>query len=77
MTTTKERGFYFWALQGPGWILLIWLIYAQGISAFGYELGCVSSDSRVGRMGTVFPPERVPKREGTPPEFRPLSSTVG
>jgi len=39
MTTTRKHGFAFWALQGPGWFLLIYLIYAQGISAFGYELG--------------------------------------
>jgi len=38
MTTTKRR-IAFWMLQVPGWLLLIYLIYAQGISAFGYELG--------------------------------------
>jgi hypothetical protein len=39
MTTTIKRGFAFWALQVPGWLLLIYLIYAQGISAFDYQLG--------------------------------------
>lgn len=29
----------FWALQIPGWLLLCYLIYAQGISAFSYDLG--------------------------------------
>ena len=39
MTTIRKRGLAFWALQGPGWLLLIYLIYTQGISAFSYELG--------------------------------------
>ena len=51
MTTMEERGFTFWALQGPGWLLLIWLIYAQGISAFGYELGVA--------MGTQEPVAKI------------------
>ena len=28
-----------WILQGPGWVLLIYLVYAQGISALDYGLG--------------------------------------
>ncbi len=51
MTTTREHGFAFWALQGPGWLLLIYLIYAQGISAFSYELGVA--------MGTQEPVEMI------------------
>jgi len=51
MLITKQRGIAFWALQGPGWLLLIWLIYAQGISAFGYELGVA--------MGTQEPAEKI------------------
>jgi len=39
MTTTRKRGFSFWAFQGLGWLLLIYLIYAQGISALNFELG--------------------------------------
>ena len=39
MTTMKKHGFGFWILQGPGWLLLIYLIYAQAISAFSYQLG--------------------------------------
>ena len=38
-TKADKRGFTFWALQIPGWLLLLYLVYAQGISAFGYELG--------------------------------------
>ncbi len=51
MTTTREHGFAFWALQGSGWLLLIYLIYAQGISAFSYELGVA--------MGTQEPVEMI------------------
>ena len=29
----------FWFLQVSGWLLLLWLIYAQGITAFGYQIG--------------------------------------
>lgn len=42
--TTRKRGVSFWSLQIPGWLLLIYLIYAQGITAFEYDLGV--------RMGT-------------------------
>jgi len=38
-------------LQGPGWLLLIYLIYAQGIPAFDYEFGVA--------MGTQEPPEVI------------------
>jgi len=48
---TRNRGLGFWALQVPGWLLLIYLIYAQGISAFSYEWG-------VG-MGTQEPAEKI------------------
>ncbi len=37
--TAREKGLAFWLLQIPGWILLLWLIIAQGVSAFSYELG--------------------------------------
>lgn len=50
-TSWKNRGFVYWLLQIPGWLLLIYLIYAQGISAFGYELGV--------SMGTQEPIEVV------------------
>jgi hypothetical protein len=51
MTTTRKRGFAFWALQVPGWLLLIYLVYAQGISAFDYQLGVA--------MGTQEPAEVI------------------
>ena len=49
MTTMTKRGFGFWILQGPGWLLFIYLIYAQVISAFSYQLGVA--------MGTQEPAE--------------------
>ena len=50
-TTVHHRGFAFWLLQIPGWLLLIYLIYAQGMSAFSYDLGV--------SMGTQEPIEVV------------------
>lgn len=40
-----------WFLQIPGWLLLAYLLYAQGIPAFDYELGV--------RMGTQEPAQRI------------------
>lgn len=53
MTTAKspQRGFGFWLLQGPGWVLLAYLVYAQAIPAFDYQIGV--------RMGTQEPAETV------------------
>lgn len=34
-----HRNIGFWVLQGPGWLLLLYLIYAQAIPAFDYDLG--------------------------------------
>jgi hypothetical protein len=48
---TNKRGYSFWMLQIPGWLLLMYLIYAQGITAFGYDLGVA--------MGTQEPAETV------------------
>ena len=41
----------FWLLQAPGWLLLIYLAYAQGIAAFSYDLGV--------RMGTQEPATQI------------------
>jgi hypothetical protein len=46
-----RRGIGFWVLQGPGWLLLLYLVYAQGIPAFDYELGVA--------MGTQEPSEAI------------------
>lgn len=40
-----------WWLQVPGWLLLAYLVYAQAIPAFDYELGV--------RMGTQESPQRI------------------
>jgi hypothetical protein len=39
MSSKEQRSFSFWAVQVPGWIVLLYLIYAQGVTAFSYELG--------------------------------------
>ena len=41
----------FWIIQVPGWLLFLYLIVAQCISAFDYSLGV--------RMGTQEPAERI------------------
>ena len=35
----ENRGIGFWMLLGPGCLLLLYLVYAQAIPAFGYDLG--------------------------------------
>lgn len=47
----QNRGFGFWAIQVPGWLLVFYLVYAQAIPAFDYELGVA--------MGTQEPAERI------------------
>ena len=34
-----KKDYHFWLLHGPGWLLLAYLIYAQAIPAYDYELG--------------------------------------
>ena len=46
-----RRDVHFLLLQGPGWLLLFYLIYAQAIPAFDYEFGVA--------MGTQEPPEMI------------------
>ena len=41
----------FWLIQIPGWLLFVYLAYAQGVSAFSYEAGIA--------MGTQEPPEVI------------------
>ena len=45
------RSVGFWFLQGFGWLLFVYLAYAQGIPAFDYELGV--------RMGTQESAEQI------------------
>lgn len=37
--TIGKHSVSFWMIQAPGWLLLAYLVWAQGITAFGYELG--------------------------------------
>jgi hypothetical protein len=46
-----KRNVIFWSIQAPGWLLLLYLIYAQAIPAFNYEAGVT--------MGTQEPAEVV------------------
>jgi hypothetical protein len=46
-----KKDFGFWMIQGPGWLLLSYLVYAQAIPAFNYELGVA--------MGTQEPEEAI------------------
>lgn len=34
-----KRDIKFWILHGPGWLLFSYLVYAQAIPAFNYDLG--------------------------------------
>ncbi|MGI9261769.1 MAG: hypothetical protein ACR2QR_07025 [Woeseiaceae bacterium] len=47
----RERNSPQYLIQIPGWLLLIYLVYAQAIPAFDYELGV--------RMGTQEPAETI------------------
>ena len=46
-----QKRLAFWFLQGPGWLLLIYLLYAQATSALDYELGV--------SMGTQEPSSQI------------------
>ena len=54
----NRRGIGFWALQGPGWILVILLILGQGIAAIDYDLavrmGTQDSTSEITKVGAAF-----------------------
>ncbi len=47
----QQRTPSFWFLQAPGWAFLLYLLIAQGIPAFDYELGVA--------MGVQEPAERI------------------
>ncbi|MCU7917025.1 MAG: hypothetical protein KZQ95_01545 [Candidatus Thiodiazotropha sp. (ex Epidulcina cf. delphinae)] len=53
-----RRDIGFWLLQGPGWLLLSYLIYAQGIPAFDYQLGVAmgtqESARQISEVGAAF-----------------------
>ena len=47
----RMRSGEIWLVQCPGWLLLLYLVYAQAIPAFDYDLGV--------RMGTQEPASAV------------------
>ena len=47
----SKRDISFWLVQGPGWLLFFYLVYAQAIPAFNYDLGVA--------MGTQEPAEKI------------------
>lgn len=49
--TSPRRELSFFAVQGPGWLLLIYLVIAQGLTALSYDLGV--------SMGTQEPAEAI------------------
>lgn len=51
MNETENRGFTFWALQVSGWLLTLYLVVAQGLTAFSYQLGVA--------MGTQEPAKTI------------------
>jgi len=52
------RGPGFWALQAPGWLLFVYLVYAQGIAAIDYDLGVAMGTQEpataISAVGTAF-----------------------
>ncbi len=53
-----KRDIGFWLLQGPGWLLLTYLVYAQAIPAFDYDLGVAmgtqESAGQITDVGAAF-----------------------
>ena len=53
-----ERQLQFWTVLGPGWLLVAYLIYAQGIPAIDYDLGVTmgtqESAAVITEVGTAF-----------------------
>jgi hypothetical protein len=53
-----KQGIGFWLLHGPGWLLLFYLIYAQAIPAFNYDLGVAmgtqESAEQISDVGVAF-----------------------
>ena len=53
-----KRDINFWLMQAPGWLLLLYLIYAQAIPAFNYETGVIMGTQEtaevVSEVGVAF-----------------------
>lgn len=54
----RKHQFAVWSVQLPGWALLAYLVYAQAIPAFDYELGVQMGTQepaeQIGRVGVAF-----------------------
>jgi len=52
------KNMHYWIIQGPGWLLFFYLLYAQGITAFSYELGIAmgtqESPLKITEVGAAF-----------------------
>jgi len=51
----QKRDFGFWSVQIPGWLLLAYLVYAQAIPAFDYQLGVLDRPTHYCAVGTLGP----------------------
>ena len=53
-----KRDSSFWWVQGPGWLLFVYLIYAQAIPAFDYDIGVAmgtqESAQQITAVGVAF-----------------------
>ncbi len=47
-----KRDINFWSIQVPGWLLLLYLVYAQAIPAFNYETGVTMGTQEPARVVT-------------------------
>ena len=58
MALIAGRSISFWAIQLPGWILALYLVYAQGIPAFDYDAGVAMGTQepagQITEIGTAF-----------------------
>ena len=58
MGHVMKRGIEFWSIQGPGWLLFSYLIYAQAIPAFDYDMGVSmgtqESAEQISEVGVAF-----------------------
>lgn len=58
MNERQRRGFGYWSIQVPGWLFLVYLILAQGVSAIDYDLGVAMGTQEpagmITEVGTAF-----------------------
>ncbi len=56
--TKHRRGWDFWGVQAPGWLLFVYLVIAQGLTAISYDLGVAmgtqESAGTITEVGTAF-----------------------